>query len=104
MRIYIMDRKVQILEGGQEDKTSMIWVLQNYKSVPRKCLGLKGQHLIIISDLITWEAIKSKNLMSFFFGSTLWDLSSQPRMEPGPQQWKCWVLTTRQPVFRIPKN
>lgn len=51
----IMERKVQILEGGQEDKTSMIWVLQNYESMPGKCLGLKGQHLIIISDLITWE-------------------------------------------------
>lgn len=81
-----MGRKVQILEGGQEDKTSMIWVLQNYESVPGKCLGLKGQHLIIISDLITWEAIKSKNRMSFFLVSTLWDLSPQPRMEPGPQQ------------------
>lgn len=85
----IMERKVQILEGGQEDRTSMIWVLQNYESVPGKCLGLKGQNLIIISALITREAIKSKNLRSlyfFFFGSSLWDLRSQPSMEPGPQQ------------------
>ena len=63
----IMERKVQILEGGQEDRTSMIWVLQNYESVPGKCLGLKGQNLIIISALITREAIKSKNLRSLYF-------------------------------------
>ena len=63
----IMERKVQILEGGQEDRTSMIWVLQNYESVPGKCLGLKGKNLIIISALITREAIKSKNLRSLYF-------------------------------------
>lgn len=63
----IMERKVQILEGGQEDRTSMIWILQNYESVPGKCLVLKGQNLIIISGLITREAIKNKNLRSLYF-------------------------------------
>ena len=42
------------------------------------------------------------NWFFFFFllrhmACGIWDLSSQPGIEPGPQQWKCRVLTTGPP-------